>query len=128
MRNKRRTCKGCKRRLSVVRFSYGPDCENFLRSYCVLCHNKTRSEKKREVKRFVNKIKKDLTCKECGFDNPHALQFHHVDPNTKKKAVAELISSGYNKDAVQKEIDKCIVLCANCHLIMHRAKRDEENK
>jgi|TARA_R110000824_G_scaffold16478_9_gene68284 predicted HNH restriction endonuclease len=112
----------------VIRFGFGENRKSHLRGSCQSCYGKIRSREKNKVRKSVDKIKKDLKCKECGFDNPHALQFHHLDPNTKKKAVAELISSGYNKEAVQKEIDKCIVLCANCHLIMHRAKRDEENK
>lgn len=62
--------------------------------------------------------KSSLACTKCGFSHPAALDFHHVDPNTKTDNVHKLASNGQYKKA-HKEIEKCIVLCANCHRIHH---------
>lgn len=57
-------------------------------------------------------------CASCGYSDKRALQFHHVR-GTKDYSVAELSIAGYSKNRILKEIQKCIVLCANCHQILH---------
>jgi hypothetical protein len=52
-------------------------------------------------------------CVECGESDPVVLEFHHRAG--KEKAVGVLISTGYSVAKIQSEIDKCDVLCANCH-------------
>ena len=52
-------------------------------------------------------------CIECGESNPVVLEFHHR--GGKDKAVSELVGGGYSIATIQAEIDKCDVLCANCH-------------
>lgn len=56
-------------------------------------------------------------CKGCGNTNPLHLQFDHVDPTTKKFAIADAISSPGKRSIIRvfAEIEKCDVLCANCH-------------
>lgn len=63
-------------------------------------------------------FKKTLKCNRCGFSHPAALQFHHTDPSTKEVAVGAVAGS-WSLKRLQKEIDKCEVLCANCHAIEH---------
>ncbi len=53
------------------------------------------------------------SCRICGESDPIVLEFHHTDPSTKFRGVAKLMS--YNTQSLLNEIDKCIVLCANCH-------------
>lgn len=50
----------------------------------------------------------------CGESDPMVLEFHHVR-GRKKKEVTKLVSLGYSLETIQKEMDKCIVVCANCH-------------
>ena len=46
------------------------------------------------------------------------MDLHHLDPSQKDERVAQLAkSSSYKK--LQEEIDKCVVLCANCHRMVH---------
>jgi hypothetical protein len=80
-------------------------------------------KKKRELKRkrardFIRKMKSS-GCSKCGFQNVLALQFHHLNPKTKKFNIANFRT--YSLKRIKEEIDKCVVLCANCHLILHRS-------
>lgn len=58
-------------------------------------------------------------CKLCGYDKcPEALHFHHIDPKQKDFSVSKSGNTrAWNK--VKLEIDKCILLCANCHTEVH---------
>jgi hypothetical protein len=53
-------------------------------------------------------------CVDCGEASVATLDFDHIDPSTKIKAVGEMI--GHRTwHAIQREIEKCQVRCANCH-------------
>lgn len=66
--------------------------------------------------------KATLKCAKCGFNHNAALDFHHEDPSEKEHDVNRLISNKRFKKAYE-EIEKCIVLCANCHRIHHYEER-----
>ena len=36
-----------------------------------------------------------------------------------------MVNRGYGIKRIQKEIDKCIVLCLNCHAKLHSKERDD---
>jgi predicted HNH restriction endonuclease len=58
-------------------------------------------------------------CRICGYDRcPAALEFHHLDPARKDFSIS---SDGSTRswDRVKKEIEKCILVCANCHREVH---------
>lgn len=58
------------------------------------------------------------SCVQCGYDkHPSALQFHHNDP--KEKDVTWNRLKLRNWDKITFELDKCSLLCANCHSIVH---------
>jgi transposase-like protein len=53
-------------------------------------------------------------CTICGYDRcHHALQFHHVDPATKRFTIRD--GSLRALDTLREEARKCVLLCANCH-------------
>lgn len=55
-------------------------------------------------------------CNICGYDKcPSAFDFHHIDP-TEKDFV---ISSKTSWEAIEPELRKCVLLCANCHREVH---------
>ncbi|QCC55843.1 homing endonuclease associated repeat-containing protein [Natronorubrum bangense] len=58
-------------------------------------------------------------CNRCAEQDPACLDFHHVDEDEKEMAVGKMISFGYSRDRIKAEIEKCIVLCANCHRKEH---------
>lgn len=76
------------------------------------------------VKRRL-KVKQDAInykggcCSKCGYDKCRsALEFHHLDPSQKDFGVGE---KGYTKawETIKMELDKCILVCANCHREIH---------
>lgn len=77
-----------------------------------------RAQKRAYKWSLVQSIKTQRGCADCGY-NSHgvALQFDHMDGFEKKNTVSNLIRSDYGWDAIMAEIDKCEVVCANCHAI-----------
>jgi len=56
-------------------------------------------------------------CCLCGFDKfPAAMDFHHVDPNEKEFHFSRVCIAW---EKVKAELDKCVLLCANCHRGVH---------
>lgn len=58
------------------------------------------------------------SCSRCGYDKSlYGLSFHHLDPSIKTLQ----ISSGRTRswDNIKTELDKCILLCLNCHGEFH---------
>lgn len=60
--------------------------------------------------------KKTLSCSKCGESHPACLDFHHK--GNKEFNISNVIRRKSFK-TIKKEIDKCIVLCANCHRKEH---------
>lgn len=56
-------------------------------------------------------------CTSCGSDE--YLEFHHVDPNEKNFTLAK--GSSFSEQRWQTELDKCHLLCNDCHVDEHRS-------
>jgi hypothetical protein len=80
-------------------------------------HLKQVQERKREARSVAREYVWDYLsahpCIECGEDDPRVLEFHHW--HGKDKVVSVMIAGGYPIATIQAEIDKCNVMCANCH-------------
>lgn len=62
------------------------------------------------------------SCKECGYNKSKAcLTFHHEDANEKRFSISKVMTSksGFSIEDIYNEIDKCVILCRNCHRIKH---------
>ena len=58
-------------------------------------------------------------CQICGYNKcQRALDFHHKDEKQKSFGIS---SKGYTRswDSIRSEVDKCYLLCANCHREIH---------
>ena len=58
-------------------------------------------------------------CSVCGYNKcADALDFHHLDPTLKSFSIS---TNGHTRswDVLKKELDKCVLLCANCHREEH---------
>ena len=56
-------------------------------------------------------------CIICGEEEKVCLDFHHVKGG-KKEAIANLVRGGSLRK-LKEEIEKCVILCANCHRKVH---------
>jgi arsenate reductase-like glutaredoxin family protein len=81
--------------------------------------------------RYRNRAKKKAVeyyggkCKLCGYNKSiFALDFHHVDPTTKEWNPAKVLS--YKWETAKKELDKCILICSNCHRELHGGNINNE--
>lgn len=95
---------------------------------CENCHRKLHENIDIGKKPNINKIlfleyKNTKSCVKCGYDNNYkSLDFHHID--SKKYEISDLVTKGNkfiaaNLEDIENELDKCIVLCANCHRSEH---------
>jgi 5-methylcytosine-specific restriction endonuclease McrA len=61
-------------------------------------------------------------CTRCGYDqSSSALEFHHVTPSEKEYAWDELRKMSW--DRILAELEKCVLVCANCHREVHDEMR-----
>lgn len=81
--------------------------------------------RRKELREKWRTFKSTLKCTICGFSHPAALDFHHEDPSKKEAHIHRLLQNGFNVK-LKKELEKCIVLCANCHRIHHHDERQEK--
>jgi hypothetical protein len=56
----------------------------------------------------------------CGETDVVCMDFHHRDPNSKRTNIGWMVNSGYSKESILAEIEKCDKLCSNCHRKLHR--------
>ncbi len=108
--------------------------KNVINKICSLCDkeliNNTRNRQLcnvciTRVRRLRLKIKAvgylGGECKKCGYNKSLAsFDFHHLDPNEKDFGIS---ANSHKKswEALKLELNKCVLLCANCH-------REEHNK
>lgn len=122
--NLEKQCKLCGNIFEVQKFGKK-------RLYCYNCspyykHNdqkgraKTIATLRRAIKIQLVKYKGGK-CERCGYNKcMNALQFHHTDPSKKDFNISQYTCSNkLDLDKVYQEIDKCILLCANCHAEEH---------
>lgn len=134
-------CKKCSQELPIQEFARNPSRKNGLNDWCKSCYkqyfaeyyknNKEKhraiaysvnTKKSRYLKNLVNTIKESRGCINCGENCPECLDFHHLDPKQKNFSIAEYMRKKSNPDTVLKEIEKCVVVCANCHRKIHSGK------
>lgn len=79
-------------------------------------------DRRKENKQLIIKIQLYYGCQnpDCKWDvelKPCQLEFHHLVPATKKKAVSTMMN--YSRKTIANEINKCVLLCRNCHALVH---------
>ena len=77
----------------------------------------SRDAHKLVVVMFIEEYKASNGCCLCGENFPAALDFHHL--GDKEDTVSSLQNRSWNINRVKAEMDKCVLLCANCHRKVH---------
>ena len=58
-------------------------------------------------------------CQQCGENRPAMLCFHHRDPSQKELNLDARRFGNTKYETLKEEIDKCDLLCHNCHQELH---------
>ena len=69
--------------------------------------------------------KKTLKCEVCGDNRYWVLDFHHKDPKEKDIEVSVLVRR-CNKKKLIEEVNKCMVVCSNCHRDIHHNEKQSK--
>jgi 5-methylcytosine-specific restriction endonuclease McrA len=69
--------------------------------------------RRQQVRTLLAQLRSAGACQLCGEDDPLVLDFHHVDPATKRFAVGDF--GRRSVSVVRAEVCKCAIICANCH-------------
>lgn len=72
------------------------------------------------MKEMVDAFKASKGC-QCGEVDPVALDFHHTDGD-KEINVSDALRRGWGKDRLVQEMQKCQVICSNCHRKLHAGR------
>ena len=117
-------CSCCGRKLPIDCFGFRNRSQSDKRrADCKECHNETVKRGYRNKKNWIDAQK--MACEKCGESRPYLLDFHHLDPNEKEGSIAAMASNNASIKKMKEEIDKCVVLCSNCHREFHYFERNE---
>ena len=101
-------CKRCKQATQKI---WNSKNREYLKDYSREYHKKKR--------KWIEDLKSNSGCLYCGESFSPCLHFHHVDPTKKRFTIGTAVESKYSRQDILEEIDKCIILCANCHIKEH---------
>ena len=85
-------------------------------------HKILKRKREKELGMWLSEYKRNIFCIVCGENHPGCLDFHHQNPRNKMDTVSDLVSRGYGRRTILQEIEKCIVVCKNCHVKLHDGK------
>lgn len=114
-----KVCTKCGKELPIEEFNWRNKSKGTRRSECKYCHSAFMKKQYQYKKEFFEQQKAQQSCAKCGEKRGYVLDFHHLDPTEKEETVARMTSNKYSIENIQKEVNKCIVLCANCHREFH---------
>jgi hypothetical protein len=111
-------CIRCGKQLNGKQIKYCSEtCKN------VSLVNKRQEEMKKKALEYKNG-----KCEICGYNKcSRALTFHHLDFNKKEFNLSSRMMGRYSWEKVKQELDKCLLLCFNCHNELHD-KLDKEKR
>ena len=89
--------------------------------FCKECHKEKSRNKHRQIKEEDYNFKRTLKCKKCGESRYYLLDFHHRNPTEKDFCLSDKTRT--NLENFKEELEKCDVLCGNCHREWHFIER-----
>lgn len=138
-----KVCCRCTLKKPIEDFNWKVKSKNKKKSYCRACDrlghkkfyqaNTTRLKSEsilrgKAIRLKFQQFKKTLSCTICSESDSVCLDFHHTDPKHKDDSIAALVTKGVSWDKLMKEVDKCIVVCRNCHTKIHAYGIDKVKK
>ena len=72
-----------------------------------------------ERKKWYRDFMENKSCAYCPESTTVCLDWHHIDPSSKKGEIARMVKTRHPMEKVFEELEKCICVCANCHRKIH---------
>jgi hypothetical protein len=115
-------CFNCKETKDLTEFYKNRTTKDGSSGICKSCQTHNEKLSNSLAKEWLNQIK--TKCEICGESRSWVLDFHHLDPSKKTITISQYVSSGTvgletKKKKVLKELENCILVCANCHRDIH---------
>lgn len=109
--------------------SFFPKKYGHTRRYCFECVPDGIYSNGASMRRLIKKWALDYKgshCELCGYNKcTDALEFHHLDPDQKDFSISDRdIKLDWGK--IKNELDKCILICANCHRELHAHEKERK--
>lgn len=112
-------CKACQSKKAKLHYKKNKD------KYKTKARANNKKYKERN-KSYIRDYKLSKGCSFCEEKEPACLDFHHVE--SKRENVSKLASFSLSLENIRAEIDKCIVVCSNCHRKIHAGIIQVESK
>jgi len=134
-----KTCNKCNTEKPENEFAFKNKSKGKLNAYCKECHKNYSKQHYKDNLDYYNKKSKKSTaiiiannselinsykskgCKYCPENDPCCLDFHHVDSKSKEFDIGKG-KRNFSVKKIENEIQKCEVLCSNCHRKLHAGR------
>lgn len=93
-----------------------------MKLYSKMIYDKRYVEK---IRHYIDSYKKSRQCEICGEGRAVCLDFHHRDRGRKKYAIGRMAHDCGSMPKVKEEISKCMIVCANCHRVLHADEKGD---
>lgn len=115
LEEKDKFCKVCKQSKPIDKFYQS---KNKIHTYCADCHNQLICHRMKSFKILCVEYKGGK-CEKCEYNKCiNALEFHHVESEEKEFQISYAKRKKFD-ESIKKELDKCLLLCSNCHREVH---------
>lgn len=125
------TCKVCCRKRDKQKYlkrkeegkiaKYREDNKDKIQSYNIEYQKAYRSSDRKRERKLAMTEYKGGKCNLCGIIankvNLAAFDFHHKDPDSKEYTPSDMVNMRWER--ITLELDKCVLLCSNCHRVLH---------
>ncbi len=118
-------CRYCKKSFPETDFGVAKTTPKkvYRRQKCRYCYRKTKNIQKSSRRQWIDDYKAERGCEKCGNKDYRVLDFHHKISSLKKFSISDFYYYQFSMEKTKEEIAKCIVVCANCHRILHHNAR-----
>lgn len=113
-------CRYCHKQYPLSDFGVAATYPNkvYRRQKCRYCYRKTKRLLIARHRQWIESYKQERRCVKCGVADFLVLDFHHSGTDGKDFNISDFrYRAGFKK--LKEEIQKCLLLCANCHRNVH---------
>ena len=125
--NQARRCGRCRRSLPLEAFArygrgYQSYCRSCQREYDAAWYRANKGRRQAKVKAdreahvaWVDSLKEGKPCADCGRTSPCVMEWDHLPGTIKTLVLADTRRAAHSRKRILAELEKCELVCANCH-------------